>query len=87
MSAALTTPAAKTGFANVFAASPPKKGGELLNICSCAEFFPQSARLPHPDGWRAGLGSGLPMTSWFKGVPVERLAQEQVFASVFVFAL
>jgi hypothetical protein len=25
-----TTPAAKTGFANVFAASPPKKGGEFL---------------------------------------------------------
>jgi hypothetical protein len=74
MSAAFTTPAAK-------------KAGSSSVIGSWVVFFPQSARLPHPEGWRIGLGSGLPMTSWFKGVPVERLAQEQVFASVFVFAL
>jgi hypothetical protein len=64
-----------------------KKEGSSRIVGSWVVFFPQSARLPHPEGWRAGLGSGLPMTSWFKGVPVERLAQEQVFASVFVFAL
>ncbi len=25
----------------------------------------QIARLPHPEGWRTGLGSGLAMTSYF----------------------
>jgi hypothetical protein len=49
MSAAFTTPAAK-------------KEGSSRIVGSWVVFFPQSARLPHPEGWRAGLGSGLAMT-------------------------
>jgi hypothetical protein len=37
-----------------------KKGGEFR--CYRVVFFPQSARLPHPEGWRTGLGSGFAMT-------------------------
>ena len=49
--------------------------------------FPSIREVATPRGLAHMARLGLPMTSWFKGVPVERLAQEQVFASVFVFAL
>ncbi len=39
-----------------------KYAGSSGVMCSWVVFSPQSARLPHPVGWRTGLGSGLAMT-------------------------
>lgn len=38
---------------------------EVLFGCFIPLFFPQSARLPHPEGWRTGQGSGFAMTLIF----------------------
>ena len=62
MSAALTTPATKTGFANVFVASPPKKGGEFLHYLLVSCVFPSIREVATPRGLRTGLGSGFAMT-------------------------
>jgi hypothetical protein len=54
----LTTPATKTGFANVFVASPPKKGGEFLHYLLAGCVFPSFCKVATPRGLvhRARLG-------------------------------
>jgi hypothetical protein len=46
----LTTPATKTGFANVFVASPPKKGGEFLHYLLVGCVFPSIREFATPRG-------------------------------------
>jgi hypothetical protein len=54
-------PSCKKGYA--FLKHPLlKKEGSSGVIGSWVVLFPQSARLPHPEGWRTGLGSGFAMT-------------------------
>ncbi len=61
----LTTPATKTGFANVFVASPPKKGGEFQHFLLVGCGFPSKREIATPEGWRTGLCSGFAMTLIF----------------------